>query len=430
MEDNDHFNFRWMIVGISFITLALAYGAAMYSFSVFFVAFLKEFNWSRSIAAGAFSLFMILHGIIGPFTGSMVDRFGPKIVFLVGSLTLAVGFVLCSLIRSWWQFYIFFGVVTAAGVGFIGWVPNTTVIQQWFREKRGLPMGVISSGAGIGIFLCVPSIQYLIERVGWRMTYRIMAFFIPLIIISMALAFLKKPPQTVAFNHTKKEMINTAIKDLLVVDEEWASRSWTVQQAATTKQFWLLSLSFFLSGFTIQSMLTHQVAFFIDQGLKALLASYIAGMIGIVSIGGKIFWGILSDKIGREITYTIGIICSICGMIFLIAYTILSYSYIPYLYAICFGLGYAVMTALPPLIVADFFEGQAYGRIFGMLIMLNNIGGAFGAWFTGFLYDQVRSYVPVFIILIGCTLCALVNIWIAAPRKIRIVPGKKVVRPK
>jgi len=430
MEDENFFNSRWTIVGISFITLALAYGAAMYSFSVFFVALLKEFNWSRSIAAGGFSVFMILHGIIGPFAGGMVDRFGPRIVFLVGSLTLAVGLVMCSLIHSWWQFYIFFGVVVAAGVGFIGWVPNTTVVQQWFREKRGLPMGIISSGIGIGMFFCVPSIQSLIDRVGWRMTYRIMAFFIPLIIISMVLAFLKKPPQKSTFNHTKKEIINTPIKDPIVVDEGWASRSWTVRKAATTKQFWLLGGSFFLSSFTIQSMLTHQVAFFIDQGLKALLASWIAGMIGIVSIGGKIFWGILSDKIGREITYSIGIVCSVCGMISLIAYPTLPYSYIPYFYAICFGLGYAVVAALPPLISADFFEGQAYGSIFGTLFMISNVGGACGAWFTGFFYDQVRTYVPVFIILNLCTLCSAVNIWIAAPRRIRVVPGKKALRLK
>jgi MFS family permease len=173
--------------------------------------------------------------------------------------------------------------------------------------------------------------------------------------------------------------------------------------------------------------MTHQVAFFIDQGLGALFASYIAGMIGIVSLGGKILWGVLSDEIGREVTYTVGAICSVCGILLLIAFTILSSIYIPYFYAIAFGMGYAVVTVLSPLIAADFFEGQSYGSIFGMLNMLNSLGGACGAWFTGFLYDQLRSYVPAFVILIACTVCALAIIWIAAPRKIRVVPGKKAL---
>ena len=428
MEDEGHFKSRWIIVGVSFVILALTYGATYYSFSVFFVAILKEFSWNRSLTAGAFSLFLILLGFASPFIGSMVDRFGPRRVFLSGSLILGVGLALCSLIHSWWEFYIFFSVVTSIGVGSIGFVPHVTMIQQWFREKRGLAMGIISSGIGFGIFVCVPSIQLLINRVGWRMTYRILAVFIPLLTFFMTIAFLRKFPRTSSSGHLKREDTYTVMKDSSIVDEEWATRRWTIRQAANTKQFWLLEFSLFLSNFTIHAVLTHQVAFFIDQGLSALFASYIAGMIGAVSIVGKIVWGGLSDKIGREVTYLAGTVCSVCGIILLIAFTVLPYTYIPYFYAVLFGLGYAAVTALSPLIAADFFEGRAYGSIFGALFMSVSVGGACGVWFTGFLYDQARSYVPAFIILIACTLCALVNIWMAAPRKVRRVPGKKVRR--
>ena len=430
MEDEGYPNLGWMIIGISFTILAFVYGAAWYSFSVFFVAILEEFRWNRSIAAGAFSLFVILHGITGPFIGSMVDKFGPRGVFLLGSLVLGVGLALCSLVHWWWQFYIFFGIITAIGVGSVGWVPNTTIIQKWLRSKRGLAVGIISSGIGVGIFICVPSIQHFINRIGWRMTYRIIAVFIPSIVFLMVISFLRKLPRTVSSDGTRKEINYPVKRDSLIVDEEWASRRWTIRQAASTKQFWHLGFSLFLSNFTIHSVLTHQVAFFIDQGSRSLFASYIAGMIGIVSIAGKISWGILSDRIGREVTYTVGAICSVCGVLLLITFTVLPNIYIPYFYAISFGMGYAVVTVLPPLIAADFFEGQAYGRIFGALFTLNSVGGACGAWFTGFLFDQSGSYVPAFIILIGCTLCAIANIWIAAPRKIRVVPGKKVFKPK
>ncbi|HSB07792.1 MAG TPA: MFS transporter [Thermodesulfobacteriota bacterium] len=424
MKNEGYVNYRWIIVGVSFVLLALTYGATAYSFSLFFVALLKEFSWNRSITGGAFSVFLILQGVAGPFIGSMVDRFGPRKAFMLGALLLGTGLALCSLIQRWWEFYIFFSVVTAMGVSFLGFVPNATMIQQCFREKRGYAMGVISSGIGFGIFICVPLIQYLINRAGWRMTYRIIAVFIPLITFSMMIAFLRKFPRTIGSDDAKGENTYPFIKGSLIVDREWASRRWTVLQAARTKQFWLLWFSLFLSNFTIYSVLTHQVAFFIDQGLSALIASYIAGIIGIVSVVGKIVWGGLSDKIGREVTYLAGTVCSLCGMILLIAFTVAPNTYIPYLYAIFFGLGYAAVTALSPLITADFFEGQAFGSIFGVLFMSINLGGACGVWFTGFLYDQMRSYVSAFAILIACTLCALVNICIAAPRKIRMVPGK------
>jgi MFS family permease len=108
------FHFGWVIVGVSFITLGLAYGV-WYSFSVFFVALLGEFGWSRSLAAGAFSLFVIVHSLMAPFVGGMVDRFGPRRVILLGSLILGMGLALSSLTSTWWNYYIFFGVITAGG---------------------------------------------------------------------------------------------------------------------------------------------------------------------------------------------------------------------------------------------------------------------------------------------------------------------------
>ena len=419
MKDKGSPNFRWIIVGVSFVTLGIS-TTITYSFSIFFVALLKEFSWSRSITAGAFSLFWILYGTIGPFAGSLVDRFGPRKVFVLGSLLGGVGLALCSLIHSWWQFYIFFGVITAAGAGFTGWVPNTTVIQNWFREKRGLAMGILSSGIGIAMFVCIPSIQYLINGVGWRMAYRVMACVIPLVVITMTIILFKKPPPITSSPQTDQEAYHATIRDPLIVDFKWASRSWTLRQAIFTKQFWALSVSFFLSTLINQSIFAHHVAFFVDEGLETLFVSYIVGMIGIVSIGGKIIWATLSDRIGREITYTLVTACCICGVSSLIIFPTVSSPYIPYFYAVFFGMGYAGFSVLPPLITADFFEGGAYGSIFGTIFILNSVGGAFGAWFGGFLHDHAGNYIPFFIIVIACALFACFNIWIAAPRKIRI----------
>ena len=423
MKDKIPSHFAWLIVGFSFITLALVYGV-WYSFSVFFVALLKEFGWSRSIGAGAFSLFIIVSSIISPFVGNMVSSARPRRAIIWGSLLMGVGLALCSFTQTWWQFYIFFSLITAVGLGATGWVPHITIIQYWFKEKRGLATGIVSAGIGIGILVCVPSAQYLIIQLGWRIAYRIMAIFIPLIVISLAILFLKKPPQTASHQIEVGIPVKTT-KDPLVINEEWASRSWTVQRAMATRSFWLLTLAFFLGSFIIQSVFAHQVVFFVDRGLEALLASYIVGIVGVVSIGSKILWGALSDKIGREITYTIGITCSILGMLLLILFNLLPSPSLPYFYAIFFGMGYAVQAALPPLITADFFEGHAYGGIFGTLMIFVGIGGAFGVWFAGFLHDQTGSYVPVFIITIICAFFSCLSIWWAAPRRIRMVPGKR-----
>ena len=412
------FSFAWHIVGVSFITLAVTY-SVWYSFSVFFVSLLKEFHWTRSVASGAFSIFVIFHGISGPLAGSMVNRHGPRIVLLLGSLFLGGGLFLCSLTQTWWQFYIYFGVIAAAGVGATGWVPNTTMIQDVFRVKRGLAMGIISSGIGVGILVCVPLFQLLIIRLGWRKTYQMMAFSIPLIISVMATLFLKKSPRPNFLQETKAPPHSREIRNSPPLTKS-REMSWTLRQAMTTKQFWLLGLSFFLGAFTVHSILTHHVAFLIDQGMEKMIASSIVGILGIVSVGGKIFWGVLSDRVGRETTYTAGIICLTLGISFLIIFDISPHFSLPYSYAFFFGMGYAVTATLSPLITADFFAGGAYGSIFGTLFILNGMGGALGAWFAGFLHDRTGSYIPSFITMIIFSFLACLSIWWAAPRKVRI----------
>jgi MFS family permease len=129
----------------------------------------------------------------------------------------------------------------------------------------------------------------------------------------------------------------------------------------------------------------------------------------------------LSDKIGREIACTLVAACAICGMLLLITFTRFPSAKIPYLYALFFGMGYAGLAALLPIMTSDFFAGAAYGSIFGTLYMLHGAGGAFGAWFAGFLYDHVHSYIPFLITVIACALVACLSAWMAAPRKVR--PG-------
>ena len=324
MKGKTSSNSGWVIVGISFIILALTYGV-WYSFSVFFVALLKEFGWSRSTGAGAFSLFIVTQSIVGPFAGAMVDRLGPRAVILSGSLLMGTGLALSSTIHTWWQFYLFFGVITAMGLGTTGWIANTTIVQQWFQEKRGLAVGVISAGIGVGILICTPVAQHLINRVGWRTTYLIMACIVPLVNGSMAIPFLKRPPHASPSRSAENITPHPAINDPWILNKEWASRSWTVQEAMATKQFWLLTLSFFVTGISTQSILTHHVAFFVDKGLEALTASYIVGMLGIVSMGSKILWGMMSDRKGREVTYFVGVFCAVCGLVSLIGYNFFAF---------------------------------------------------------------------------------------------------------
>ncbi|HXH83790.1 MAG TPA: MFS transporter, partial [Candidatus Tectomicrobia bacterium] len=158
----------------TFVTLGLAYGV-WYSYAVFLVALLEEFGWSRSVLAGAFSVFSLMHGAASAPLGWLADRAGPRRIVLAGGALLAVGLALDSVVARPWHLYLTFGVVTALGVAASGWTPAVVLVQRWFPDRVGTALGITSAGIGVGIFLFVPLCQWLIDLVGWRQAYRAVA---------------------------------------------------------------------------------------------------------------------------------------------------------------------------------------------------------------------------------------------------------------
>src|SRR6266478_5233715 len=121
----------WVVVGTVWVTLAIASGL-YFSFPVFFVALLDEFGWSRGATAAAFSISSVVQGLLSPVVGILVDRLGPRRVILGGTFLLGGACLLSSQIGSLWSLYLVTGVLGAAGVCAVGWVPSGALIARWF----------------------------------------------------------------------------------------------------------------------------------------------------------------------------------------------------------------------------------------------------------------------------------------------------------
>ena len=118
------------------LTLALVYGI-WYSYGVIMVALEREFGWSRSILAGAFSVFTLMHGIANPAVGWLCGRMDPPRLVMIGSVLLAVALGTVSFITAPWQLYLAFGVFTAAALASCGWVPALVQTQRRFSDRSG-----------------------------------------------------------------------------------------------------------------------------------------------------------------------------------------------------------------------------------------------------------------------------------------------------
>jgi MFS family permease len=158
-------------LAVTVITLALAYGV-WYAYSLFLVALLRELGWSRSVLAGAFSIFTLVSGGAGPTLGALADRFGPRRLILIGGVLLAASLWADSFVTRAWHLYLAFGVLTAIGVATAGWTLAVVLVQRQWSARLGLALGIAGSGVGLGIFLVVPLCQGLIDAFGWRWAFR------------------------------------------------------------------------------------------------------------------------------------------------------------------------------------------------------------------------------------------------------------------
>ena len=156
----------WLVATLAFVILGFTRGFHS-SFGVFYVTLLDTFGWSRGATAGVFSLVLTVDAILSPVVGYLLDRFGTKRIVCGGCLILAAGLLLSGSIHSLWQFYIFFGLVSAVGITFTGMVPHVFLVSEWFTSNRASAIGFVYAGTGVGILLLAPLSEWLLSTWGW-----------------------------------------------------------------------------------------------------------------------------------------------------------------------------------------------------------------------------------------------------------------------
>jgi MFS family permease len=149
---------------------------------------------------------------------------------------------------------------------------------------------------------------------------------------------------------------------------------------------------FFTGNFVTQMLLIHQVAYLVDHGVPVMTAAAIGGAVGLVSIAGKVGWGALSDRTSRPLAYSLAFACvalSVGGLVLAGWYPT---SYLPYLYAVLIGIGYAAMAPVPPALTNDMFAGPGFSMIFSTVYTVGGLGLAAGTWSAGWIFDASGSY--------------------------------------
>ncbi|MGE0874790.1 MAG: MFS transporter [Burkholderiales bacterium] len=405
---------RYLDLAAIALVLAVCYGI-WYAYSVIMVRLLQEFGWSRSVLAGAFSVFTLVHGMANPLVGTLCDRVRPERLMAWGGAALGLALWADSHIQTPLQLYLAFGVVTAASVAACGWVPAVVQVQRRFKDRLGLSLGIVSAGVGAGMLLVVPLTQLLIELWDWRTAFRAMGLLCAVFIVPTGIYLERRAAAT----RPAAAGGAAAAAAASATATRGAMRELTLAGAARTAPFWLIVGAFFFGNLCSQMLHVHQAAFLVDHGLSAMVAASVVGAVGAASIVGKIGGGWLSDRIEREFVYVAGIAILVGAVGALAAVGASPSRWGAYGYAVMLGVGYSVTASLTPAMASDRFGGRHFGAIVGAGLLASALGSALGPWMAGWMFDATGSYAVPFMIAAACGVAAGIAGWIARTLRLR-----------
>jgi len=401
--------YGWIVVILSFITIALS-ATIKQSFIVIFPAMLKEFTWSRTVFSVAPALFGLVASIIGFFIGYLSDKIDIKKLIPIGAVFASVGLALCFFIEQLWQMVVFFGVLCAVGASGLSLVPHTIIISNWFIKHRGTAIGIISSGSGAGTLAFIPLLQLVIAGWGWRLSYLAMAVFIGPLLIPFIFLFQKSHPDHMGLKPLEKEVSSS--------EEGEPLRSRVVLAALMrNRRFWICFVQFILGPLSTMPIVTHQAALLQGKGLSSMGSAWVVGVYGLSVFCGMILSGTLSDRIGREWSYTLGTVSILLGTVFLLSVPTGWKLILPLFFAVFFGLGFGTRPAMDSATAVDIFKGRHFGLIYGILQLGLGIGLFCGPVLGGFIYDRNGTYTAAVVFCMVAVVMATVCIWASAPRR-------------
>ena len=394
----------WIVVAAIWVTLAIASGL-YFSFPVFFVALVEEFGWSRGATAAAFSISSIAQGLLSPLVGILVDRLGPRRVMLGGACLLGAACALSSRVGSLWTLYLIVGILAAAGVCAVSWIPSGALIARWFADRRGSMMGLAFSGMGAGVLVIGPLAQWLIAGHGWRFAYLVLGLGTLAVLMPLIWFGVREAPRLAVSPRSEARASRPRA----------ARATREVGDALRTQAFWALFFAYLCTPLAVFSVVTHQVAFAVDHGFPRLFVASIFGLTGLLSVVGRIGFGIAADRIGRATSATVSYGCTALGTLCLLSLEVWPHAAGLYAYALLFGLGFGARGPIITAMASQLFSGNRFGAIYGFLSVGNGIGGGIAPWFGGFVHDVTGSYRVAFLVATCFCVVGSLCFWLARP---------------
>jgi OFA family oxalate/formate antiporter-like MFS transporter len=388
---------RWVIATAAFL-MQLALGA-VYAWSVFLKPVIKLYQVTQPQANLTFTLALVALGITAGFGGYFNNRFGPRVIATVGGILYGLGIILSAFAApNLIVLYLTYGILGGIGLG-LGYIVALAMLIKWFPDRRGFITGLAVAGFGAGAAITGPiAANWLIPSLGVGNTFLVLGIAYLVIVVGAAQFFHTAPE-----GYAPAGWVPSARQQA-----DRTVREYTLPEALRLPRWYLLWLILALNvtaGAALISVASPLAQTFTH--VTAGVASIIVIVISIFNGAGRLFWGWLSDAIGRPFAFLSMFVIQIITFALIPSVGVFAILLIPAaIVGLCYGGGFGTM----PAFAADFFGAKNAGTIYGAMLTAWSAGAIVGpiliASFgtTGHPDYVTPLYIIAGIMLVSCAL--------------------------
>ena len=401
------FHWAWVILGVCFVDLFVNYSIRL-GFGVILPEMIRELNLTRTQGGNIFNAYLAIYMILTPFVGNLTDRYGARRIIASFGALLGGGALLMGTAESFTSACLYYAMVGAGASAM--WTPVLVLVQRWFApRKRGLALGILSTGYGLGFATMGWIFPKIVEGYSWREAWYLLGGG-ALAMIAINAFLLRSSPEDrgLAPWPEKEEVLPTAPPS-----QDSLSR---VKEVFSSSQFWLIGCSYLLAACALYMVTTYMVDYAHNElGLSLERASLLATVHGLSQVAGVLIVPPLSDKFGRRRT----LMASNLLISMAIVGIATSGSSIPALYGSVALLGslYGSTWPLYGACGGDYFRKEAMGTAIGAWTPFYGCGAIMAHLIAGTLRDKLGSFETAFFLAVGSAIFSSCLLWVAGEPK-------------
>lgn len=349
----------------------------------------EDLGWSYKFVSTANAIMMITMAVIAPVVGSIIDRFGSRMIYAVGMSVIGIVFILCSWMTEPWHLVILFSLI--GGAAFASMAPSlvSTTVAQHFQERLGLATSIATSGSTGGQFALMPLLAVLVTATSWRLSFLLVGIAVLVTAVAVFLLIGKEAPRP------RPARGSSGASSILA----------TLRLLSRSATFWLLGGGFFVCGFTTAGVIkVHLIPYAVSCGFPPVQSATAYGVLSLFSLIGMIIYGWLSDRFHRPM------LLASCYFVRALTFIMLMYvagnTPLLYIFAVLFGIfDYATFPIVASM-VATHLGRHIMGITMGLIFALHSLGGALGSFMGGWLFELFARYDWVWIVSVFLALFA------------------------